>query len=1131
MNRASWSKIALAGASSAVLSAAIVIGCGIGGGSGGTVVTPTQPPPNLNTPYPRSTPGHDQWPEAPELVVVGKPPSTVAPRGDVLTSLRPPDPGTAARTGFLPGLFTADMNYHHMTPLLSRLQLWTTTAVSVIEHPGYGFGAAVYPTGMFKKAYPLDLSGGNLANVTKFQVTFEDGSQRVFVRNPNASGTENQAYDGGGPPLAAEYVFYPCADAPPWSGSCSNLETISGGLLYFKGGAPSSCSTLRLREPGHVTDFQTRSQQSSYDPVNTYFEDNSWTFTGDLPTNCATSGDFTSCNETVHTVFCYSGSVASGSGCDNTHAGDTIEEIRDRPVGDSSSFVRQSNTANPPSAGTELLVSYENDQFTNNVPLARTAAATGGGQVTFLYLADIGGASTNNDIPTGAWSYAQVDGNITADGGYQGQAGNSTVTAVGNVLLSVGFPGLSASVGRNSIGFSYGWWGFFDGASFIGGPEGTNTDSLMTGASNNGPGFRLDLSSDSAADAGRSLNLGAPVMVVHLRDCRTFTASADPNAGGGYGFVFTPADSALALPSRDTETLEFSNNTLPELSKTVRGALRSTSYTWQSVGGELGPNQVTDNIHNVAQTYTFDVQRNLPTSIKKTSSAAGPGEGVQITIQDGSAQPGQAASAGPIPNPPTAWRQILTVQSLNAAGTVVETEDTLNVSGHTGTLTYEMDKLGNQWFYTYTRSSSQLTPTAKRQRFWESSPITVESDSYGSGTLAHLLQQRNMDGVAGTPNATVAQTTYESNWFLNGVRDNVLPTPSVTTYTTNSVGVVFPAQTQEGLRTALVNSVAPSGAPIQVQGSYNGSTLGSRFAPTNPIGLGDKGANASLTGIFGATGNWTTTDDPTADRLWNGVPNSTFTTSFSEIDNDGYQVGETNTAKVNITRNGTNPYLSCGALDVLRRPHYTGDPDDAIPPDGSAPDAAPGGGPCGVTCVTCSGKLPLNFTVTDSIGSNTATWNSTLSLWITPQLSAEEQSGVAACNMGVSACQFSPQSGTPLYVYGIGCASPGHMQINRYWYELRCVSPAYQYATSGCAVGSGMQVYSSSQSVAVDCDDPNWSGDMTKIVGNLSDPVGGSVQMQGNYSDYFYGAGGAWCDAGPDAGDAGGCNPNAVCCR
>jgi len=69
------------------------------------------------------------------------------------------------------------------------------------------------------------------------------------------------------------------------------------------------------------------------------------------------------------------------------------------------------------------------------------------------------------------------------------------------------------------------------------------------------------------------------------------------------------------------------------------------------------------------------------------------------------------------------------------------------------------------------------------------------------------------------------------------------------------------------------------------------------------------------------------------------------------------------------------------------------------------------------------------------------------------------------------------------------------MTINRYWYELRCVSPSYQYAICGCTLGAGVQVYSCSGPVEVTCGSIAWSGTLTRIVGNLADPVGGTTSL------------------------------------
>ncbi len=153
----------------------------------------------------------------------------------------------------------------------------------------------------------------------------------------------------------------------------------------------------------------------------------------------------------------------------------------------------------------------------------------------------------------------------------------------------------------------------------------------------------------------------------------------------------------------------------------------------------------------------------------------------------------------------------------------------------------------------------------------------------------------------------------------------------------------------------------------------------------------------------------------------------------------------------------------------------------------------------GVTCVACNAScpntIPSTLDITDALGTYTATWNSTLSLWITPQLcSLSSTSPTAKCTSGTGACNSGTHPAGALYTYSIGCTSSGHMTINRYWYELVCVSPSFQYSPCSCSPG-GPQAYSSSGSVAVTCGSISWSGSLTKISGNLADPVGGSVSF------------------------------------
>jgi hypothetical protein len=150
---------------------------------------------------------------------------------------------------------------------------------------------------------------------------------------------------------------------------------------------------------------------------------------------------------------------------------------------------------------------------------------------------------------------------------------------------------------------------------------------------------------------------------------------------------------------------------------------------------------------------------------------------------------------------------------------------------------------------------------------------------------------------------------------------------------------------------------------------------------------------------------------------------------------------------------------------------------------------------CGasVTCVACA-SIPTDLYITDVLGTYTATWNATLSLWITPQLCSGSVSQVADCTSGTGHCHVGTQSAGVLYTYSIGCTSAHHMTLNRYWYELTCVSPSYQYSPCSCSPG-GPQAYSSSGSKSVTCGSVSWSGTLTKVSGNKTDPVGGTVSF------------------------------------
>jgi len=151
------------------------------------------------------------------------------------------------------------------------------------------------------------------------------------------------------------------------------------------------------------------------------------------------------------------------------------------------------------------------------------------------------------------------------------------------------------------------------------------------------------------------------------------------------------------------------------------------------------------------------------------------------------------------------------------------------------------------------------------------------------------------------------------------------------------------------------------------------------------------------------------------------------------------------------------------------------------------------GHPGWITCVTCGPSgIPPVLSITDSNGSYAATWNSAVSLWVTGILCAEPQSPCALCSAGESQCDFGVTARQPQYGYSIGCSSANQLTLNRFWYEQRCVSPAYQYCPCGC-VSTGTQAYSTSGSVAVTCGAVAWSGTLSVVLGHMSDPVGGTT--------------------------------------
>jgi hypothetical protein len=156
------------------------------------------------------------------------------------------------------------------------------------------------------------------------------------------------------------------------------------------------------------------------------------------------------------------------------------------------------------------------------------------------------------------------------------------------------------------------------------------------------------------------------------------------------------------------------------------------------------------------------------------------------------------------------------------------------------------------------------------------------------------------------------------------------------------------------------------------------------------------------------------------------------------------------------------------------------------------------GPPPGVNCVTCRGSgytIPDQLTVTDALGSYTATWNGA-SYWVTPALCSGNVSPTANCTNGTAACAGQVQSAPTVYYYLIGCVSAGHMAIFRQYYFLGCASgPNYQYCPCSCNPGVASAAESYASPIPVECGSIAWSGTLIPPSGAPPDPVGGTVSF------------------------------------
>ncbi len=160
---------------------------------------------------------------------------------------------------------------------------------------------------------------------------------------------------------------------------------------------------------------------------------------------------------------------------------------------------------------------------------------------------------------------------------------------------------------------------------------------------------------------------------------------------------------------------------------------------------------------------------------------------------------------------------------------------------------------------------------------------------------------------------------------------------------------------------------------------------------------------------------------------------------------------------------------------------------------------ASGGCNCasGVICVACSPTtIPHTLSVTDALGTYTATWNGS-SYWVTPALCSRSVSPTAICTSGTAACTNTVVNAPTFYYYLIGCIGVGQMAIFRQYYFLSCSgAPSYQYCPCGCNSGVASFAESIASPISVNCGSIAWSGTLTPPSGApLADPVGGTVSF------------------------------------
>ena len=153
-----------------------------------------------------------------------------------------------------------------------------------------------------------------------------------------------------------------------------------------------------------------------------------------------------------------------------------------------------------------------------------------------------------------------------------------------------------------------------------------------------------------------------------------------------------------------------------------------------------------------------------------------------------------------------------------------------------------------------------------------------------------------------------------------------------------------------------------------------------------------------------------------------------------------------------------------------------------------------------VCATSCCALLPIprTLSITDTIGTYTATWSNISSSWETGLGVSNNVSPVASCTGGTTCTwQSGTHTGTTSYFYSVTCQSVNHLTINRFWYVVtKFTTPGPEYCPAGChtsASGGPLGNGNSNATAAVTCGAIAWSGTLTWSGTGIADPVGGTV--------------------------------------